>query len=264
VSWRHSKAIGELDLKDPTAKLVGLALAHHANEYSGQCWPGIKRLARFTGLSERSIYNGLRILEERRVITTKRRKNETSLYTISLETALPIDQFDGGAAVAGGGVHDVQVGGAPAAPKQSDEQTRDARASQLAEDWKPSADTVAWIERQCGIDTATIDAELEIFVLRNLANEVEVKNPDQAFRLWCKRRDGLAHPPPAPRRRKATATQPVTREKLEERAARFDKKADDIGPNDPMYQQFRGWAEDARRQLRAMPLPLLDERTTTS
>jgi hypothetical protein len=50
---RHMSAAWQYETTAAT-KLVMLALADHANE-AGECWPGIRRLAGITGLSERAV-----------------------------------------------------------------------------------------------------------------------------------------------------------------------------------------------------------------
>lgn len=59
------------------SKLVLLALADHHNQETGRCDPSVNRLCKTTGLSERSVRNGLRELEALKVITTVERKQRT-------------------------------------------------------------------------------------------------------------------------------------------------------------------------------------------
>jgi len=263
MSWRHSKASGELALREPTQKAVLLALSHHANEYTGQCYPSVERLALFTGLSRRAVQQALADLTAAQLLIIQERSGRPNIYTLTLPEAPPLDAHQGGARGAPlnqGGVHEVHPGGAGGAPEHSLNKTRDARASGLTEDWKPGPETIAWIAKHCGLDSDTIAAELEIFVLRNLANEVTVRQPDHAFRLWCKRRDGLVHPPPAPRRSKAkpAGDERSEREKLEARHAEFKTKGESLHPDDPMRAKFLGWAEDARLKLLTLPPPLFE------
>lgn len=88
MSWRHTKAAGELPLKRPPTKAVLLTLAHHADEYTGHCYPSIARICLFTGLSERSVQNGLTELESAGHIKRWIGRNRTvSVYQVTLEAA---------------------------------------------------------------------------------------------------------------------------------------------------------------------------------
>jgi DNA-binding transcriptional ArsR family regulator len=95
AAWEHIEAH---DLSAATA-LVLLALARRHNQETGRCDPSITRIAADTGLSERAVRNGLRSLEELRLIVTvfrkattgRGKKNMTSRYRIK-----------GGAKYAGG------------------------------------------------------------------------------------------------------------------------------------------------------------------
>lgn len=77
-AWTRELASGE--------KLVLLALARHA-DHAGCCYPGQKRLAALTGISERSIRLHLSSLEEGRLITRRHRyraNRRTSDYYVIL------------------------------------------------------------------------------------------------------------------------------------------------------------------------------------
>lgn len=86
IAFSHMQ---ESDLT-PSARLVLLCLANRHNQETGRCDPSIKRLVKDSGLSERSVRNGLRCLEDRRIIQTVFRKattgrgkaNMTSRYRI--------------------------------------------------------------------------------------------------------------------------------------------------------------------------------------
>lgn len=67
----------------PTAKLVLVALADHADE-AGLCWPSIARLRTFTCLSERAIRDALRDLETSELMVTDRREGMNSRYTLRI------------------------------------------------------------------------------------------------------------------------------------------------------------------------------------
>lgn len=86
------------------SRLVLLALADHHNQETGRCDPSIARLCRSTGLSERSVRNGLRELEKLKVISTVERKRRTGRGKINLTNRYRIG---GGAQYAGRMGHDM-------------------------------------------------------------------------------------------------------------------------------------------------------------
>lgn len=47
----------------PSVRLVALIVAEHVNDADGLAWPGTARLARLTGLGERSVLRALSTLE---------------------------------------------------------------------------------------------------------------------------------------------------------------------------------------------------------
>lgn len=68
-------AVFDLPLADPHAKLVLLALARHADR-QGRCYPSAKRLAELTGITDRTIYKKLNVLEGLGLIQRKRRMKD--------------------------------------------------------------------------------------------------------------------------------------------------------------------------------------------
>lgn len=73
----------------PTQKLVLIALAWHSDD-GGSCWPSQARLARLSGLSERSIRRAARALEQQNLIRRHRRTTDAGaltshLYVLQLE-----------------------------------------------------------------------------------------------------------------------------------------------------------------------------------
>ncbi len=77
----------------PTQKLVLIALAWHSDD-GGSCWPSQARLARLSGLSERSVRRAARELEEQKLIRRHRRTTDAGaltshLYILQLERHPP-------------------------------------------------------------------------------------------------------------------------------------------------------------------------------
>lgn len=70
----------EQDITPSGAKFVLIALADHADEH-GYCYPGQKRLARFTSMSDRTVRGHLAALEEMGVIRRRVRRAATGERT---------------------------------------------------------------------------------------------------------------------------------------------------------------------------------------
>jgi DNA-binding transcriptional ArsR family regulator len=68
-------AVWALDI-DPTAKLVALRLARHWP----RIFPGVKSLAEWTKLDERTVRRALHRLEADKVIAVTRREGQSSVY----------------------------------------------------------------------------------------------------------------------------------------------------------------------------------------
>ena len=76
-----------------TQKLVLIALAWHSDD-QGTCWPSQARLARLSGLSERSVRRAARELEQQNLIRRHRRTTDAGaltshLYVLQLERPHP-------------------------------------------------------------------------------------------------------------------------------------------------------------------------------
>ena len=87
-------AVFDLPLADPHAKLVLLALARHADR-QGRCYPSAKRLAELTGITDRTIYKKLNVLEGLGLIERKKRMKDgrkTSNGYVLILSQLPINK----------------------------------------------------------------------------------------------------------------------------------------------------------------------------
>ncbi len=62
MSVHAAKWAWSQDCPSPTAKLVLMALADHANA-DGECWPTMKTVAELAGVSQRSVHNHVKALE---------------------------------------------------------------------------------------------------------------------------------------------------------------------------------------------------------
>lgn len=200
MSWRHGLAAGELQLRDPTAKAVLSALAFHANDFTGQCWPDLERLVLFTGLSKRAVQTAMRRLESADLVKVKPGggRGYASVYTLALPGIRPLAMSKdkppaekGAAAARKGAAAAAKDASAASQSKGNDQQQT------LTPGWRPDDETIAWVKQERpGIGNDEIEIEIGRFVSTNLANETEVKNVRHAFRAWVlqgKRLDGQRH-----------------------------------------------------------------------
>lgn len=195
MSWRHSRAAGELPHDRPPSKAVLLALAHHANEYTGKAWPGIQRLMLFTALSKRAVQDALRDLEKLGVVTTVRGGGKRpSVYTLVLPGCDAIAMAPGPEVQEmHPPVQDVHPPGAGPAPEQSlNSQRTDARgaAAPLPDKWWPTPELIAWASKH--FPSIDVDNETHLFV-DNAAKKGETYvDPIAAWKSWCRRGEGFA------------------------------------------------------------------------
>ena len=70
----------------PSASIVLLCLANRHNQETGRCDPSIARLVKDTGLSRRSVQNGLRELEQKKLVQTVFRKCSTGRGRIDMNS----------------------------------------------------------------------------------------------------------------------------------------------------------------------------------
>jgi hypothetical protein len=92
LNWAWSQ-----NCRNPTSKLVLLALADKANE-DGECWPGMDSVAEMAGVSSRQVSTHLARLEEAGLIVRKRRRSALGrlgryVFHLQLSTGrgLPVD-----------------------------------------------------------------------------------------------------------------------------------------------------------------------------
>lgn len=201
MSFRHTLAVGLLPIRNPTLKAVLLALAHHAGEYTGRCWPSVDRLALFTGLGRRTVQQALRDAEKLQLVSIQARHGKPNVYDLTLPKTPAIDQLETGLKVGGAGDAPLldptraadDMGGAGGAPEQSKESTRtSAHANDEInmEQWEPLPDTVEKVMKEERLSTQQVTEEARLFRLACIAGTTPAR-PDAAFRLWCARRKDL-------------------------------------------------------------------------
>ncbi|MDP8961532.1 MAG: helix-turn-helix domain-containing protein [Actinomycetota bacterium] len=71
-----------------TDKLILVTLADHCGP-SGECWPGIRRVAAIVGVTERQVRKRLRVLERAGLVSVRERRtsardSDTNVYQLSL------------------------------------------------------------------------------------------------------------------------------------------------------------------------------------
>lgn len=277
MSWRHVEAAGLLPIRRPPVKAVLLAIAHHTNDHSGKAWPGLERLALFTGLTKRAVQMAIKELEVLELLTVKRGSGRVpSVYTITLPGVSPISITDkvlppealgpgvnevhpskgGGTkgergAPQGGqtftsGVHEIH----PNTKERERKDASDARASVFDEDWHPTEATIARIKQAEGLDDDEIERERQAFILKALAGEVPTK-PDAAFRAWCNRLKSLNHAPKKAAPKKAKAEAPVIDaahcrtmiERIEGSIDLYRKMGRDYEVRNDLTPKLNGWRE---------------------
>lgn len=80
----------DIEIKDPTAKLVLLSLSDHYSDLEGCAWPSMKRLARRTGADERTIQRAINRLIEMGHVLRETRDGRSSFFHLNL----PIEDRD--------------------------------------------------------------------------------------------------------------------------------------------------------------------------
>lgn len=106
--WNYTiidNQIVETEDLDIYQKMLYISLKRFSNIQTGQAFPGVKKLAVMSGMSERKARHVIADLAEKNYIKVDHRKNQTSLYTI---LPPPASHAVGGAHGAGGVVQDMQ------------------------------------------------------------------------------------------------------------------------------------------------------------
>jgi hypothetical protein len=67
MSFQATKFVLGLDLT-PAQKLVAFVLACHANQYGGNCYPSMERIARESGFKRRHVQRIVRQLEKQNIV----------------------------------------------------------------------------------------------------------------------------------------------------------------------------------------------------
>lgn len=174
-----------LEMDDPSAKLVLIGIANHTGP-TGQCYPSVRLLMRYSGLAESTVRQVIKRLEGDGYITVQRRTGTSSLYFLGPVLQPP----QGGGPESGGGV--VQQLD-PNRKSNRKPNASDARAG-LPDDWRPA--NFSKIETDYpGID---IEHQLALFVADNNSKGTVLADAEAAFAKWMLRTKDLKNVKPRP------------------------------------------------------------------
>ena len=176
-----------LEMRDPSAKAVLIALAEHANE-QWACWPSVARLCRFTSLCERAVRSAMHRLAAAGVITMAPRPGRTPLYTLAGDAPPPRHE-----------PHLTPAAGAPESPRTPTEPpgechapSSDCRGTRLAADWRPGPDERRYaLER--GLDPDLLAEEFRNYWCALPGARGRKLDWAATFRNRCLQRSGVRH-----------------------------------------------------------------------
>lgn len=193
----------DLELNDVSAKAILVGLANHTSP-DGQCFPSIRRLMRYSGLSERAVRDTIKRLEELSLVRVDRQPGKRSIYHLQLPTPADAAGVEEGATPAnaagdpGKSRTTTPADAAPHNRQDNRKETSDAR--ELDDDWKPSPSLMARLDY--AYPNIDIAEQVKLFILYNQSRGNVVKNPNAAFEVWMRRASSLKlpvkqRPPPA-------------------------------------------------------------------
>lgn len=184
----------EQDVAVPSAKLVLLSLADHANA-TGYCWPSIARLAKRTGLSRATIFRSIETLTGLGLVSQAYEQGKVNRYNLILPVS-PCNQSHDDTSI----MVIPHPSHSETTPVSSCDQTRlmvrpepsltikepsVKRARAISADWCASDNLIAWAkERTPHVDIAI---ESEKFVNYYQSKGESRKDWDASWRNWMLR-----------------------------------------------------------------------------
>jgi len=84
MSFKHIAWAMHIQVGDPMAKLLLIALADRADKETNQCWPSLARLCTDTEMSMATVTRRLAYLEQKGLIARNQRDQKSTLYTLLL------------------------------------------------------------------------------------------------------------------------------------------------------------------------------------
>ena len=194
IQWALS-----LPHKNPTHKVVLIALANHADPDGGQCHPSIERLETYTGLHRASIIRAIQQMEELGIIGADHERGKRTRYELNLAIKVVAERDQSHSATSRTErPHQSQratTSSRTVRPKPSltinnrPFKEEGARGTRLAPDWKLPAEWWSWAADQ-GLAGDEIDAIAETFRdwWHSAPGSKGVKADWQAtWRNWCRR-----------------------------------------------------------------------------
>lgn len=181
----------EQNIAIPSAKLVLLSLADHANT-TGYCWPSIARLSKRTGLSRATIFRSIETLTGLGLIAQSYTQGKVNKYTLTL----PVSSCDQSHTETSIMVtpHQYHSDTTPVSscdqtslivrpkPSLTIKEPSSKRARAISADWEPSESLLAWaVERAPSVDT---NIESEKFVNYYLSKGDARKDWAASWRNW--------------------------------------------------------------------------------
>lgn len=192
MSIQAIAAVLNLELNDVSAKMVLIGLANHTSP-DGKCFPSVRLLMRYSGLSERSVRSTIKKLEELQLIRVERAEGRVSTYFLTLPEAQ--------AAPPPANPAPTPANAAPITVKEPEnnlsrptEQRLDARYG-IDDGWKPNERTLAQL--QIKFPLIDLDHQVELFVAHNQAHPKLIANADAAFFKWVMNANNMRLPPKA-------------------------------------------------------------------
>ncbi len=193
MSWRHTQAVIEMKLGEPTLCAVLLVLSHHANEMTGICWPSISRLRAGTGLGESTIQRALnRLIEMKLIQRTLGGGKKPNIYTLTFPGVSPVAQTDPPRSGASPPPErDPSPPTAGGECKRKENRTEDApvRAREkpfpLPDGWQPSEEMIAQARKE--YPDVDLEHETRQFIAVNQRDGTLGFRWDAAWRVWIGR-----------------------------------------------------------------------------
>jgi len=179
------------DVAVPSAKLVLLSLADHANA-TGYCWPSIARIVQRTGLSRATVFRSIETLTGLGLVAQAYEQGKVNKYTLILpvsscdqshdDTSItvrphpshdetpPVSQCDGTSLMV------------RPEPSLTIKEPSTKRARAISADWEPDQSLLAWaVERAPNVDT---NIESEKFINYYLSKGDARKDWAASWRNW--------------------------------------------------------------------------------
>jgi DNA-binding MarR family transcriptional regulator len=219
--WFLMKAINEDRDLTAAAKVIAFSILEQYNDGHGYAWPGFGKLAKMSGLSEKTVERAVQSLESRgwfrvdrsnATKTSRRSADRTNRYfpnwsragstgrkikTVRLSNLA--DKPTGTGTVkktdkTNYSKHDGETPASNVSGSSSVKAKRGSRQTALPVDWGLDRDRRE-IAMAAGVDPSTISRELKKFVAHHRANGSRKADWNEAWNLWCLNSADRSAPP---------------------------------------------------------------------